>query len=261
MLGASLTYRVGSLPAQKRRTGARHVARVPLLAWRRPLPAHGLRSTPWITPHPRGQSCIAVSQGGAAWGDDVSSTDAAPPLPGQRRAARTSAAGGASRDRMAAAAAITSSYGGGGAASSPSSGGGSRIGGLSALVGASAQQLLSSAMHSLDVFEHRELQTLDSDTDTLGDESLEELNGSGAAQPAHIVKANYEARARCHCCCCCCCCCCVPAATCLAPCLCSSKSLAPHTQAHTRFQTSLSTLKPGDVPLPLHELPPPTVTR
>lgn len=64
--------------------------------------------------------------------------------------------------------------------------------GPAALVGASAKQLLQTAVHSLDLFEPRESSSIES-IHTLDDglDSFEESH-TGALATAHIVKANYE---------------------------------------------------------------------
>jgi hypothetical protein len=66
--------------------------------------------------------------------------------------------------------------------------------GPAALVGASAKQLLQTAVHSLDMFEPRESYTLESlqTIDEQGMDSLEEMGQTGTLATAHIVKANYE---------------------------------------------------------------------
>uniref|UniRef100_A0A383WIT7 Magnesium transporter n=1 Tax=Tetradesmus obliquus TaxID=3088 RepID=A0A383WIT7_TETOB len=66
--------------------------------------------------------------------------------------------------------------------------------GPAALVGASAKQLLQTAVHSLDMFEPRESYTLESlqTVDEQGMDSLEEMGQTGTLATAHIVKANYE---------------------------------------------------------------------
>lgn len=62
--------------------------------------------------------------------------------------------------------------------------------GPASLVGASAKQLLQTAVHSLDMFEPRESASLEEET--LGVDSMEEFNPHGTLATAHIVKANYE---------------------------------------------------------------------
>eukprot|EP00879_Flechtneria_rotunda_P025525 GHRR01027126.1.p1 GENE.GHRR01027126.1~~GHRR01027126.1.p1 ORF type:complete len:365 (+),score=105.54 GHRR01027126.1:246-1340(+) len=60
--------------------------------------------------------------------------------------------------------------------------------GPGSLVGASAKQLLQTAVHSLDLFEPKDLSSVEDE----GIDSLDEVGPSGTPATAHIVKANYE---------------------------------------------------------------------
>eukprot|EP00878_Enallax_costatus_P009886 GHUV01010323.1.p1 GENE.GHUV01010323.1~~GHUV01010323.1.p1 ORF type:complete len:671 (+),score=155.93 GHUV01010323.1:200-2212(+) len=62
--------------------------------------------------------------------------------------------------------------------------------GPASLVGASAKQLLQTAVHSLDMFEPRDTSSVEEES--LGMDSMEEFSPHGTPATAHIVKANYE---------------------------------------------------------------------
>lgn len=62
--------------------------------------------------------------------------------------------------------------------------------GPASIVGASAKQLLQTAVHSLDMFEPKDTSSVEEES--LAMESMEEFSPHGTPATAHIVKANYE---------------------------------------------------------------------